>query len=206
MSAIAAIHVAKKQLALDDDTYRTLLVRVTGKDSCGAMSEGERQRVVEELRRQGFKPAQKALQGPFVKKLQALWISAWHLGLVDDRRDGALIAFVRRQTGIGHMRWLIDAEDAAKVSEALKGWMARAAGVDWSVGNHVPAWFREPAAKVVLAQWTILANAGQVDLDFTAFRRFVEDHALNPITQMTRREWAGVMQTLGGRVRRVRRK
>lgn len=31
---IAKIHIAKKDLAMDDATYRDVLVRVTGKDSC----------------------------------------------------------------------------------------------------------------------------------------------------------------------------
>lgn len=211
MSALAAIHVAKKQLGLDDETYRAVLVRVTGKDSAGKMSEAERQRVVEELRGRGFakasNPAQKGLQGPFAKKLQALWISAWNLGLVRDRRDAALLAFVERQTGISHTRFLIDAADARKAVEALKGWMAREAGVDWNDGNHLPGWQRLPGAKIALAQWDILHPEPPLldpDSGFFAFKAFVEGHAFNPITKMTAREWAGVMNTLGGRVRRMK--
>ena len=168
------------------------------------MSETERLKVVEEFRRQGFKPVKKGLEGRYAKKLQALWIDLWNLGLIDDRSDEALLKFVRGQSKVDHTRFLIDAEAAASSIEAMKAWMAREAGVDWSVGNEVPDWFRQPGPKVVMAQWNMLANAGLVECDFAAFKRFVEDHAFNPLTRMTTREWAGVMQRLGPQVRKIR--
>jgi phage gp16-like protein len=205
VSAIAAIHTAARQLGLEEDDRRDLYQRVTGRRSLTEMSPRQQTAVLEELRRQGFKPAKTALQGRFARKLQALWIDAWQLGLVQDRRDSALIAFVKRQTGIEHLNWVNDAGDAARVAEALKGWMTREAGVDWSLGNHLPNWMRLPGAKVVVAQWTILANAGAVERDFAAFRSFCEDRSFNRLTEMTPREWANVMKTLGARVRKVRR-
>ncbi len=45
-SSIAAIHVAKKQLGLDDDTYRAKLTNITGKASVKDMTEAERQKVL----------------------------------------------------------------------------------------------------------------------------------------------------------------
>ena len=39
MNSLAAIHVAKKQLGLDDDDFRSVCIRVTGKRSTRAMSE-----------------------------------------------------------------------------------------------------------------------------------------------------------------------
>ncbi len=142
---LAAIHIAKKQLGLDDGDYRALLKRVTGKSSSKNMTDAERQAVLAEMRRRGFKPAPKgsskggrsagghrSLEGPFAKKVQALWIAGWNLGIVRSRDDKALIAFVKRQTGIDHTNWLVSAADAKRVIEALKGWMAREAGVDWT--------------------------------------------------------------------------
>lgn len=196
MSTLAAIHVAKKQLGLDDDTYRATLLRVTGKNSAGDMTEAEREKVLAAFRQSGFKGNKKGLGGPFAKKLQALWIAGWNLGLVRDRRDSAMLVFVQRQTGIEHTRFLRDAADAKRAIEALKAWMERA-GVDWSEGSHMPAWQRMPGAKIAMAQWTLLHGA----CDVPAFRRFVEDHAFNPIQRMTAREWAGVMNTLGQRIR-----
>ncbi|MBB4302327.1 phage gp16-like protein [Rhodobium orientis] len=132
--SLAQIHIAKKDLGLEDDDYRAVLERVTGKTSSAVMTPGERGRVLDEFRRLGWTPQQKrkGLDGPFAKKVQALWIAGWNLGLIRDRRDSALIAFVKRQTGIDHTRWLVDSGDAAKVIEALKGWLAREGGVEWT--------------------------------------------------------------------------
>lgn len=135
MTSIAAMHVAKKQLGLDDETYRAALVQVTGKTSSADMTEAERQNVLEHFRTRGFKGSstarRKPLEGKFAGKLQALWIAGWNLGLVRDRDDRALIAFVKRQTGIDHVRFLRHGADAMKAIEALKGWLERAGGVDW---------------------------------------------------------------------------
>jgi hypothetical protein len=205
MNALAAIHVARKQLGLDEDTYRAVALRVTGKSSSKDMSEGERGKLLEELRRQGFRPVKKGLskglEGPFAAKLQAHWIGLWNLGEVADRSDAALLAFVKRQTNIDHTRFLIDGEEAAKVIEALKAWAARA-GVEWGNGKFDPAWRREPGAKVALAQWALLAQAGAVE--WNGFHPFLADHAFRPVDRMTAKEWQGVMNRLGEMVRRAR--
>ncbi|MFH1796292.1 MAG: regulatory protein GemA [Pseudomonadota bacterium] len=212
MNPTAAIHVAKKQLGLDDDTYRDLLGRVTGKRSAKDMSDAERKAVLDEMRRQGagtgFKAAsngtRKRLEGRFAKKLQALWIAGWNLGVVRERTDEALVAFVRRQTHIDHVRFLVDTAEARKAVEAIKAWLAREAGVDWSAGTDKPAWLREPGGQIAMAQWSILANAGAVDRSFSAFSGFVQERSFRPLGQMKAGEWRNVMNTLGERVRKVR--
>ncbi len=55
---IAKIHIAKKDLALDDETYRDVLERVTGKTSCKDMDLSELKAVVMDLKRLGFTPKQ----------------------------------------------------------------------------------------------------------------------------------------------------
>ncbi len=52
---LGKIHQAKKQLNLDEDTYRALLVRVTGKSSSALMDFAERNKVIAEFARVGFK-------------------------------------------------------------------------------------------------------------------------------------------------------
>lgn len=138
MSALAAIHVGRKALGLDEETYRDLLERVTGQRSASGMNARQHEAVIGEMRRLGFKPdaaPAKRLDGPFAKKLQALWIAGWNLGLVEDRRDQALLAFVARQTGLSHTRFLTDPRSAAKAIEGLKAWLARDGGVDWGDGS-----------------------------------------------------------------------
>lgn len=158
--SIAAMHVAKKELGLDDDTYRATLAKVTGKSSSADMTEPERQKVLEHFRASGFKGtatgSRKRLDGKFAGKLQALWIAGWNLGLVRDRDDRALIAFVKRQTGIDHVRFLRHGQDAMKAIEALKGWLSRSGGVDWK--EHA-----DPADCVLAAQVRRLAAPARVE-------------------------------------------
>lgn len=201
-AALATIHIAKKQLGLDDDTYRAVALRITGKSSAREMSEGERGRLLEEFRRQGFNPEKQGLQGRFAGKLQALWIDGYNLGVIDDRRDTALLAFVKRQTKIDHTRFLVDATEAAKVVEALKDWFTRAAGVDWRVEVNTPYWQREAGAQVALAQWHILFKAGVMAYRGQDFRSIVAKLA-KPLDQMTAKDWPAVMNELGKSVRKV---
>ncbi|MCY1705505.1 regulatory protein GemA [Pannonibacter sp. SL95] len=167
MSSIAAIHVAKSQLGLDDDTYRSKLASITGKTSTRDMSEAERQKVLTVLRGQGFgpRPAQRKdrATGKYAPKLQSLWIAAWNLGIVRDKRDAAMLAFVKRQTGLDHTRFLSDAGDAARAIEALKGWIRRETGNDWMfrVRQDCRPALNDPRTHVVMAQWAIVRERGQ---------------------------------------------
>ncbi|PZO81626.1 MAG: GemA protein [Mesorhizobium amorphae] len=188
MTALAAIHVAKKQLGLDDDTYRDLLERETGHRSAKGLTSAQQENVLAAMRRQGFTPkapstrSEQPFKGRFAGILQAYWISAYHLGLVRDRSDSALISFVRRQTGIDHMRWLRDAAEAARVIEALKGWMARGAGVEWPKTGTDDGPARQRA--VISAQLRILGEP--------------------PIDMEPELDLVAMMQALGRRVRKGR--
>ena len=52
---LAMIHIAKKQLALDDDTYRDLLWAIGRVRSAGDLDYAGRRRVLDHLRKCGFK-------------------------------------------------------------------------------------------------------------------------------------------------------
>lgn len=55
-AAIAKIHIAKKELGFDDDTYRDVLFYVTGERSCSDMNLDQLSRVIAEMRRKGWQP------------------------------------------------------------------------------------------------------------------------------------------------------
>lgn len=209
MSAHATIHVGLKQLGIEGDDARDLYERQTGKRSLREMTPKQHDAVIGELRRLGFKPVlsgpRKRLEGRFATKLQALWIAGWNLGVVRERDDAALIKFIQRQTGIDHVRFLRDGDDAHKAIEAIKGWLAREGGVDWRQGNHLPDWLRRDGAKIAIAQWQILARAGEAELTIAGFRGFVAEQA-KPVDQMLDRDWIAVMNALGEKVRRVKAK
>lgn len=142
---IALIHVAKKQLALNDDAYRALLWGVCEKDSLREMNDQELNAVIRRFKKLGFvkkRPARRgdlnradaaktivmrratAPQEPQVAKIRALWLNLYHLGHILDSSEEALEAFVKRQSGIDNIHWLTS-EDADKVIRGLRGWMTR---------------------------------------------------------------------------------
>lgn len=167
MSRIAAIHATRRDLGLDDGAYRSLLVRVTGKASLRDMNEREQGRVLTELRSKDSRSA--AIQGPYGAKLQALWISGYQLGVFNNPDDAALVAFVLKQTKVSHTRFLREAATAMRAVEALKGWIAREAGIDWSVG--LPDG-RQEVDRVIGRQLAIIAK------DLVAAAELAADSAL----------------------------
>lgn len=52
---LAKIHLAKKELGLDDDVYRDLLESVTGLRSCSKMNKTQLENVITELKIKGFR-------------------------------------------------------------------------------------------------------------------------------------------------------
>lgn len=204
-SSFASLHIAKKHFGLDDDTYRAKLANITGKASAKDMTEAERQAVLSVFRNEGFAPPagkpSKVLVGRYAKKLQALWIAAHNLDLVRDRRDAALLAFVKRQTGIDHTRFLHYPDDAARVIEALKGWLKREAGVMYGNTNGQD-WLRLDGAKVAWAQWRILHPKATL-LDRGGFDTEVFSHSATKdmLTQLTAKDWQSVNNAFGRRIR-----
>lgn len=207
-STIVAIQTGLRQLGIVDDK-RGLYARVTGKDTLTAMSPVEKDAVLAELRRLGFKPAPKGrngkrkLSGRYAGKLQALWIAAYNLGLVRDRDDAALEAFVRRQTGLSAERFLRFPDDARKVIEALKDWMSREAGVEWT---RAPLdWLSVDGARISWAQWKILHPGASL-----VVRQGFDQVALAAagrtdwLGAMTPQDWIRVMNELGKRIRAAR--
>lgn len=210
-SSIAAMHVARKQLDLDEDVYRAKLFAITGKSSAKDMTEAERQKVLGEFRKVGFRPApgrsagRRQLAGPYAKKLQALWIAAWNLGLVDDRDDKAMLAFLKRQTGLDDTRFLHHADDGRAAIEGLKGWLKREAAVTFGTTNGCE-WLDNDGAKIAWAQWRILTPGANLMVR-KGFDLAVQDilgarviwlGALKPS------HWQTVMNALGERVRAAR--
>ncbi|MBX8800695.1 regulatory protein GemA [Ochrobactrum sp. MR28] len=207
MSTFSSIYVAKKQLGLDDDDFRSLCERVTGKRSTRDMSEPQRAKLVEHFRKQGFKPVskdtRKQLEGRYAAKLQALWIAGYNLGVVTNGSDEALIAFVKRQTKLDHVRFLHDAGDAYKAIEALKRWLNRAAGVSWAQDRFLPDWANKPHGQIALTQWSILnKNNHTQGAEFgTTVWKLCGYEGKPQLNDLNDKEWQLVMNKLGEKVR-----
>jgi phage gp16-like protein len=206
-NSIAAIHVAKKQLGLDEDTYRAKLANITGKTSAKDMTEDQRQAVLVVFRNEGFVPAANAkgatgrtkLAGKYAKKLQALWIAGWNLGIIHDRDDKALTAFVEGRTGIQSVRWLHHHDDADRAIGALKAWLARDGGVIWSHDDLAPHFKRAYGYKIARAQFRImLPGVPENDLWFIVSEI---TNKIDGTREISDREWILVMNDFGERIR-----
>ncbi len=129
-SQIAAIQIAKKQVGLDDDTYRDLCEEVTGKRSSAKMNSDERGQLLDALRKAGAKRPEKRVRveeddkGGYLSVIKAIWLDLHALGEVRDDSDEALRRYVKRMTGIDHFRWL-DGKKANHVINCLNEWRDR---------------------------------------------------------------------------------
>ena len=122
---VRKIHVARKQLGLEDADYRALLHRVTKQTSSSQCSVGQLHDVLAEMKRLGFRG--KSPSGkPWVRKVYAIWGEMAPLLRSGGTRE-ALRAYVQRMTGISAPEFL-DEPSARKVIEGLKAWKTRLEG------------------------------------------------------------------------------
>lgn len=130
---LAKIHIAKKALGLDDDTYRAMIRRVSGNavSSAKDLDDAGRGRLLREFKAAGWTPtpgtkaqAKRLASDPQSRKLRALWIALHQDGIVTDPSEGALITFCERRTGVARLEWLTAAQ-ASTLIEALKSWHSR---------------------------------------------------------------------------------
>ena len=185
---LAKIHVAKKELALDDDSYRGLLERVTGKRSAAKLRPAQLHDVIAEFKRLGWKARKgqpkragkrRLAEGGQAAKIRALWLDLYHLGELRDPSEDALAAFVAKTTGVEALQWL-DGGQADKAIKALRGWLKRkgfafpdAAKITkieasrTSLAMETPAGFADKVA-MLHCQWRRLKDSGTMDHAFHA--------------------------------------
>lgn len=130
MNTLAIINIAKKDLAMEDDDYRALLLRVGGTASLRTMSERGRLKVVDEMKRLGFKVKPRggkplpASTKPYIRLIHALWKSCARKGVVSDASRPALRTFVENRSGVSDPDFLTF-EQASPIIDALKAMEAR---------------------------------------------------------------------------------
>ena len=134
------IHIARKQLAMSDDTYRSLLREISKDrtDSSGELTHVERAQLLKHMERCGFKarkpkqnrraPAKPDLpigdDRDQVKMIRGLWIELHEFGAVRDASELAMCAYVKRVTRKDHPKFL-DIDQASDIIEQLKKWRDR---------------------------------------------------------------------------------
>lgn len=127
------LHVAKSKLALDDETYRQVLVRVAGVTSSKELDNAGFQAVMGFFDYAGFRPLGKGAprygdrpgMATFaqLELIRELWRE---LRREDETNDEALAGWLLKYHKVHSLRFLtLDA--ARKVITALKAWKSRAA-------------------------------------------------------------------------------
>lgn len=126
---IAKIHIAKKDLGLDDATYRSIIKQVTGKDSCRNCNIVQLEKIIDFMKSKGWKsqkPKKDYRDGPseLIKKIYVLWADLRERGAIKSDEKNALDKFVKKHTKIDSVQWLGDG-DAIKIIEIMKKWIRR---------------------------------------------------------------------------------
>ena len=128
------VQIGKRELSMDDDTYREMLNNITGQRSSKNLSQWQLSKVLDHLKGLGFKPKQKKAQNQpkalEVTKIKAIWITMHKQGFIRNGSDSAIDAYVRRMTtqsngrGVDRAIWLKPYQ-ASEVLESLKQWHHR---------------------------------------------------------------------------------
>ena len=136
-SLIKLIHVARRELQLDDDTYRAFLMQKTGKISCRELTVTQLEQVLDAMKERGFKKLNKYPRRRFKEhvtpreKVYKIWQQMAEDGFITDGGDVALDKYVQRLTakrnggqGVSTLAWC-HGESLQVVLETLKQWHIR---------------------------------------------------------------------------------
>merc|ERR1711969_240076 len=101
-ASIRLIHVACRDLGIDQETRRALQERLTGKASLRDMSQPELELVLGALKDQGFRPRggrRPAAPRADLRLIHVLWAELGKAGALDKPGRDGLNAFIRRRFG-----------------------------------------------------------------------------------------------------------
>lgn len=126
---IRQVHTGKRDLGIDDDTYRLAIARfAAGKTSSKDCSVAELKALIEHWHESGWpRPGGKARPlTPRQKKLWSLWQQLADAGKTRDRRMPALLAWIEGQTDnqVQRLEFLTSAQEYTLI-ESLKKWLDR---------------------------------------------------------------------------------
>lgn len=127
------IHVARRELQMDDATYRTMLRAAGGADSTSIMRAPQLRKVLDQAKRAGFQVRAKRPDGRpdraqdtrlEARKVRALWLFLHALGAVKNSSETALAAYVKRIAYVEDMSWA-RGDAMTRLIETLKSWAMR---------------------------------------------------------------------------------
>lgn len=138
---IAKIHIIKNQANLDEDTYRDILVRVTGRNSTKSMGIKQLSAVVDEFKTLGYTNKVRASNTIYtnnkfkyvktdcslMRKIFKMWCELGETRELKDNSNKALDSFLKEKfnTSIQELNTSNNTELKNKVIEGLKSWLNR---------------------------------------------------------------------------------
>lgn len=115
-SLMAKLHIARKDLGLDEDTYRAMLQNLTGKRSSADCTDRQLMMLVAALRKRGWKDSRP--KGPKVRPEFAELLKKINALRLETKKPWAYVeAIAKRMYGVG-LSWL-DGEQLGGVITAL---------------------------------------------------------------------------------------
>ena len=148
MSAVKAIYAGVRALGIDEeDDRRELYERVTGKRRLREMSTADKDAVLDELRRLGFRPSAKGRPRAQAKRadvryIHVLWRLLSEAGAVREPGRAGLNSFIRSRFGRSWGAEVIDVDaltDWRQINDvvrALQDWCDREHIVRRKAGEH----------------------------------------------------------------------
>lgn len=134
---IKLLHVGRRELGMDEDTYRQLIANVTrdpARNSSAQLTLQELDLVLDRMKAAGFKVRKgghqrRQAEHPTARKVRSLWLTLRDRGALRDASETALNRWVLGETGIEQLAWLDDAQTHL-VIERLKKWIKRLEAAD----------------------------------------------------------------------------
>ncbi len=116
---IAAIHTAKRDLGMDEETYRAMLKNLTGFDSAASLDWRMRRKVLDHLKASGWQSKRRSTpasdKAPMIAKIRALLINHPTGAKSDAYADG----IAKRMFGVQRMEWC-DLGQLHKIIQSLE--------------------------------------------------------------------------------------
>ena len=142
---IKLIHVARRELAMDDATYRAMLMLVAGVTSSAKLDGAGRKKVIDHMKLKGFKVKSKGIlpgapapiADPQYRKILALWGDLARSGTVHVNTEAAIRVYIKRITGCDDYRFCNNAQ-VTSIIESLKKWRDRVAQPSDPVPDTAP--------------------------------------------------------------------
>jgi len=126
-SELAKIHLAKKDLCLDDDTYRDVLWAVCRAKSAADLDSQGRFKLIAHFKSLGWQSSRgkRPKLDPQSRKIWSLWYQLKDAGLLASASAKSLRSEVKKLTGCDDLRFC-DSGQKNIIIECLKKWLERA--------------------------------------------------------------------------------